>query len=184
MNIVRNHSANPSAIAGLFEDVYGPGYFSEEDIRTYVQNNRDHLLSARRQGELGGVIIVRRRTVDELRNDLRCPLQPLGLRNAMTGLFKSVAVRTDWQRSGIATALMEAVLSDLNDRNIEQHLSVAWVEGGESANAAPLLQRFRFEARLGVRHYWFEDSLEGHECVYCGRPCRCPALIFIRNDAD
>lgn len=87
----------------------------------------------------------------------------------------SVVVDEEERGKGVATALIEDVIMNFPSRTIYTN---AWKRGNQ-VPIAPILDRLGFHKLEEVTQLWYKRSLESEfECVECGNPCHCRAIVY------
>lgn len=91
-----------------------------------------------------------------------------------------VLVKNQYQRQGIATALMKHALNEVGNRSVKTLIAHA-VEHDGIINAQRILEKFQFRQIYKVTNYW--NSLYPNEyCKQCdSNVCHCGVVVFIKE---
>ncbi|MDL2297344.1 GNAT family N-acetyltransferase [Bacteroidales bacterium OttesenSCG-928-B11] len=95
-----------------------------------------------------------------------------------TGVLKTVAVSALYQRKSIGSLLIQDALQELQKRDINFIIGIAW-KNGEQVNIGGIFRRHNLHPVGEIANYWTEESLsEQSDCIECGIPCYCTAVIY------
>ena len=171
----------------------GGNYISREFFETYLSRNEHfsgkialiakNVETYRIVGTLIAEIVTpetfEASFLDAYASVLKYPaIQPL--RFHRTGLIKSVAVPSQFQRQGIGTSLVSDALKKLSAYGAEHFYALGWVSK-KGCHIQNTLESLGFKYIDQLEQFWFKDSLEHkYSCPSCGNPCVCSARLFIK----
>ena len=90
-------------------------------------------------------------------------------------------IQQDYQKRGIGTLLMNAIMEEVDKRNIQNSIANAVITKGEHMNAEKILLHFGYQEMYRVNDYW--HSLEPD--IYCSacksNNCKCGSAFFLKH---
>lgn len=188
VSISESLSDDPSRplATSLLNDALGSGFVTTRGLDELSSSPDGVVLLARdSRNQLVGVATAMTMN-DDSKRVLESKLAEVGVRGAnivrsRVGLFKSLAVIPAAQGKGIGLNLVYEGLGHLKDFGCSTALVLAWDSGTSQSSVGV------FEAAGCVRiaelpEYWREpDRQETFDCIKCGRPCACTAIVMRRS---
>jgi GNAT superfamily N-acetyltransferase len=173
----------------LLNGALGTGFASRRGLVDLVQADDAVVLLARGgQSEVLGVataLVMDGTSKAGLRSALsRAGIRSVDFTQSTVGLLKSSAVLPTARGRGVGSRLLEERLAWMTSRNCSIALALAWHSGSEQSSIG-VLEAAGFARVAELREYWREE--EGHEtfeCVRCGVPCVCTAILMSRTLYD
>lgn len=93
----------------------------------------------------------------------------------------NVLVKDEYQRRGIATHLMEDILSKAVSLKIKTSIANAVAIRGDIINSEALLKAFGYEEIYRVEGYW-DAIYPGYYCRQCdSKKCYCSNVVFLKR---
>lgn len=93
----------------------------------------------------------------------------------------NVLVKDEYQRRGIATHLMEDILSKAVSLKIKTSIANAVAIRGDIINSEALLKKFGYEEIYRVEGYW-DAIYPGYYCRQCdSKKCYCSNVVFLKR---
>ncbi|MDT0379450.1 GNAT family N-acetyltransferase [Streptomyces sp. DSM 42041] len=178
----------PDAVA-LLNDSLGSGYVSMAEAEELTLTPEGVVLVAENEhGQLRGVGTAHVME-DPAKEDLERRLHSAGIRrpNLMgtkVGLLKSAAVVPRGRGQGIGLQLINRRLSRLKELGCSTAVVLAWDSGGVHSSTG-VLESAGFQRVADLPEYWREPvGEETFDCLSCGRPCVCTAVLLRRSLYD
>ena len=98
----------------------------------------------------------------------------IGFATGLDNKITSIVVHEDHRNKGVAKELISEMMKVLNYPIIVE----SWADNGKS-NLKSSLEENGFKQTEIIKNKWRDESLYfGFECVRCGSPCSCSAVIF------
>jgi N-acetylglutamate synthase-like GNAT family acetyltransferase len=178
----------PSAVA-LLNDALGSGFVRVEDIQELCSSAEGIVLVAMDDsGKLEGVgtAVVMEESAKE---NLEQKLIVAGARRpnivgTKVGLLQSAAVVPKSRGKGIGLRLVKERLSHLKEAGCLTAVVLAWDSGSVNSSIG-VLEAAGFQRVAGIPEYWREpEGQETFDCITCGRPCVCTAIVMRRSLYD
>jgi ribosomal protein S18 acetylase RimI-like enzyme len=175
--------------ASLLNDALGSGYVTPEELDELAKSPDGMVLLAKDSRDqlvgVGTAMVM----AEETKAPLARKLADAGIRRAniigsKVGLLKTAAVVPAARGRGIGLNLVYERLKRLKSLGCSTVLALAWVSGNEHTSLG-VLRAAGFK-RLGeLPEYWREpDGQETFDCIKCGRPCVCTAVVLRRSLYD
>lgn len=96
------------------------------------------------------------------------------------GYLATVATKEGFTGLGLATALVEKSLANMEEDGITHFVSTAWKHYG-IINIGSVLENAGFRKEADIPNYWYDASIkEGFLCPQCGNPCTCSCVIYTK----
>jgi GNAT superfamily N-acetyltransferase len=179
MRAAQNKDAN--AITELTCICFGDAYTSEDEIRTFIADDRNHLYVACDENGLAAAILF----LYESRSALEENLDVTGADYDRIGGGRSVlhykfsVVREDVRGRGLMTGMLQQLLELLREDERYGALFVqAWIKQGEIPLEG-ILRRNEFKVyRKQIRPWW---KYHDRSCNICGGRCKCDAMVYYRK---
>lgn len=164
----------------MFEENFGGGYLSEEEIRHYIQDENEFFYAVRtREGRIAGILLYGVESAETLHAQTKIPLEELKRMARGKKLLKcrSMCMASDCQGQGIGKALFAGALADLRARGeFGAITSLLWTYDGKSpARSLHVKNGFRYIHTLSRPWYHLKD----YYCVYCKGRCRCDGDQYV-----
>lgn len=175
--------------ASLLNDALGSGFATRDEVARLAEADDAVVLLAR--GERNEVLGVATALVmdDAAKSDLHVELSRVGVRRVnfsefRVGLLKSSAVLPSARGHGIGLGLLAERISWMRSKNCSVALALAWESGSEQSSIG-VLEAAGFQRVAELPEYWREDAgQETFDCVRCGIPCTCTAILMSRSLYD
>lgn len=157
----------------------GVGYIQEEELQSYLNSKTKFGFVAKAENRVVGFSLIGITTLEEL--DLLTEkewfIEKLSAFQPIASI-KQMAVKTAFQRKGIAKLLMEEN-SKVFEGKVKSLLGIAWERDGEVA-AKKMLESVGMKALKKMENYWAAESVaQNYACPQCGEPpCTCSAVVF------
>ncbi|SFA86229.1 MULTISPECIES: GNAT family N-acetyltransferase [unclassified Bacillus (in: firmicutes)] len=177
-NIKREDFPN---IIQLIDGSLGEGYFNQEQLTKYLDGDNFGFVMTK-DDKIVGVILNDIKSVNELCEELGIDPSIITSHSneSCFGLLNVVVVNPHCRKMGIAHSLVERTVHEFERKEIKGIVVEAWKKPNGIVNIGRLLYEFGFSEILEIDEYWKEDSLkEGFDCVSCGFPCTCSAIIYL-----
>ena len=172
------------AVALLNENL-GAGYVALPRLGDRMARDEAVLVTAHLGEELvGGAIaeVLGPEEAEDLAETLRRAGRPTTrIDDQVLGLLKTSAVIPSMRRQGIGFRLVEERLRGLEDRGCTAVYAFSW-ESGSRQSSRGLFEAAGFDHLVRIPDYWYQPpGEETFECIKCGKPCRCAALVMRRS---
>lgn len=93
----------------------------------------------------------------------------------------SIATDPKYEGLGVASALFEYMLNELNKKDYII-LMTGW-KSKNGININGIAKKFGFDEILEIKDFWKEDSIENnYDCPVCSNPCLCSAVIYVKHE--
>ena len=169
----------------LLNENLGADYVSLPRLADRIARHDAVVVTAHLGEELVGSAVAELLRTDEV-EDLVQTLRKAGFQSKRfddraLGLLKTSAVIPRMRGQGIGSRLVEERLSLLANRGCTAVYTFSW-ESGSRQSSRSLFEAAGFEHVVRIPNYWYEPP--GHEtfqCIKCGKPCRCAALVMRRS---
>lgn len=175
----------PTVIA-ISDDQLGKDYLTIDVLQQSISDSGKYFtrVALNSRKEVIGFCLCGVISPDELKNLLRIPPEeiPQALKySKRIGLIGVLAVKDEYQKRGVGTALVNDCITKLNSANVAAMCCVGW-RSSKGINIGGILSTCNFETLKEIPDYWREDSLQkNYRCHDCGEPpCTCSALIYAR----
>ncbi len=175
--------ADFASIIKIADAQLGEDYLTKERLeKTLDKNASDEILVAV-QNATGSIIafcLYNHITYEEAKKIGR----GYAFRNMMfareIGYIATVATKDGFKKLGLASALIEKSISDMQEKGVNCFLSTAWKHAGV-INIGSVLENLGFTKEIELAKYWYESSKkEGYLCPQCGNPCMCSCVIYTK----
>ena len=92
----------------------------------------------------------------------------------------SIAIDPVYEGLGVATALFQHILKELNKKD-NVILMTGW-KSKNGTNISGIAKQHGFDEILEIKDFWKEDSIDNHyDCPVCGNPCLCSAILYVKH---
>jgi ribosomal protein S18 acetylase RimI-like enzyme len=177
---ITKHTVGPAL--SIAEKQLGDSYIQASDFL----DSRHISLCAICGGAVAGFIVAKEPTVEDFRSLYPKIAEALGRQLAYTetiGFIASMATAPEFEKRGVAHALLQAGLARLEKAGQPLICTIGWKGKGTVAHIDGLVRKAGFQAVHEFADYWKEDSLKkGYKCPVCGDPpCHCSAVLFVRH---
>jgi ribosomal protein S18 acetylase RimI-like enzyme len=173
----------------LLNDALGSGFVTTEELDELAMSRNGMVLLAKNaHGELIGVATAMVMD-EEAKAELAQKLADAGVRRAnllgsKVGQLKSSAVVEAARGKGIGLNLVHERLKRLKDLGCSSAIVLAWDSGSEHSSLG-VLEAAGFKRVAELPEYWREpEGQETFDCIKCGRPCICTAVVLRRSLYD
>lgn len=96
------------------------------------------------------------------------------------GYVRTVVVSPEFQKRGIASALVMQTLNWFAGYRLSRALCVGWTDT-DGCHIASTMKRTGFESLGNFPNFYLEESTRmGYDCTTCGNPCVCSAEVFFQ----
>jgi ribosomal protein S18 acetylase RimI-like enzyme len=172
-NINRKHFYE---IINLSDHVFGEGYIKEELLELYIKSEIKFGYVAIYNSKFSG-FILNQITLENLNKNLNFELSE----QDKIGVIKSIAIKDQFQKKGIARKLIEKSLKAFGE-TIKKIICIAW--DNPDNHLINLLNKFNFTYCQTIPEYWKNESLiSKFKCKKCGKPpCSCTAQIWVKKN--
>jgi DNA primase (bacterial type) len=175
------------AIIAIADEQLGKNYLTIERLKESISNqsgNHYCFIAVTKNKEIIGFCLNSALTNAEYKQDLLIPADeiPTAIKYAdQIGLMRTIAVKRQFHKFGIGTALTEKAIAVFQERHIPVICCLAW-RSSKGINTAGILKVLNFQAVKELSDYWKEDSIEKqYKCSVCGDPpCRCSAVMYAK----
>jgi ribosomal protein S18 acetylase RimI-like enzyme len=162
----------------------GVDYISYDQLRKYVEQKHFGFVMTE-NNKVVGFVINEVLSLRDLNQRLRIEAMMLSSRqfsNDLVGLLNAVVVDPEYRHKGIASILIESSISTFKTKRVKLIASELWKSPSGVVNAGKLFEKNQFKKVLEIKEYWKQESLrEGFDCIACGFPCTCSAIIYVRE---
>lgn len=172
----------------LLNDALGSGFVATSELDQLSSSTDGVVLLARdSRDQLVGVATAMIMD-DDSKSALESRLAEVGVRRAnivgsRVGLLKSLAVIPPARGKGIGLNLVYEGLRRLKDLGCSTALTLAWDSGSNSS--VGVFEAAGCKRIAELPEYWREpDGQETFDCIKCGRPCVCTAIVMRRSLYD
>lgn len=174
----------------LLNKYLGEDFLSHSEIVEYVVSpNRKAIGAFSDNGKLVSVIIGSILTPQELLkyvpSDFENYIANLSqLKSEVEiGLLKSMSTEDSYRGIGIGGMLTEYLTEAMANEGINKIVAFGW-EDSAGCHIEGTLLRAGYERIKRIEKFWYNDSIENqYSCPTCGNPCKCSAVLFIKNFA-
>lgn len=178
-----------SSATALLNDALGSGFIKVDDMKELCSSANGVVLLA--TGDNGGLEGVGTASVmdESTKEALEQKLVAAGVRRpniggTNVGLLQSAAVIPARRGQGIGLRLVNERLSRLKKAGCVTALVLAW-DSGSANSSIGVLEAAGFQRVVDIPEYWREpEGLETFDCIRCGRPCICTAVVMRRSLYD
>jgi ribosomal protein S18 acetylase RimI-like enzyme len=174
------------AVIAISDRLLGKNYLTIDMLRISVSDNEDKHFGyiAVKNNEVIGFCLHSVFTNEEFKKTVLIPEEeiPKAINySPIIGLLQTIAVKKQYQKQGIGTALVKQCISDLEEKSTPVITAVGW-RSTKGVNIEGVLLNLGFVKMKEVKDYWKEDSLEKkYKCHDCGDPpCTCEAVIYAK----
>lgn len=174
---ITKHTVGPAL--AIAEKQLGDSYIQAGDFL----DSKNISLCAICRGTVAGFLIAKALSVEDFRTlypNIEETLRRQISYAKTVGFIASMATAPEFEKRGVAHALLEAGLACLEKAGQPLICTIGWKGKGAVAHIDGLVRKAGFQAVHEFADYWKEDSLEkGYRCPVCGDPpCRCSAVLF------
>ncbi|MBN2026128.1 MAG: GNAT family N-acetyltransferase [Actinobacteria bacterium] len=163
----------------------GERYIEPSLLKKFVESRDGSIaIQASVQGEFAGVLLARVLSPPEVLayHDL---IREAGSSQQLcmhkVGLINSCAIRNNYRRQGIGTALTTEAIKRLSGLGCTAIMVISW-GSDDSDSIRGILEAMNFKKIANIEKYWREDSIKrDYSCPKCGNPCNCTANIYINE---
>jgi ribosomal protein S18 acetylase RimI-like enzyme len=178
-----------AAATTLLNDALGSGVVTSEDLRALAASDEGAVLVA--TGSQHNIVGVATAMVldDKSKAELEEHLSSAGIRRtnlngSSVGILKSAAVIPEFRGQGVGLKLVNGRLSRLQRMGCSTAIAAAWDSGTHNSSVG-VLESAGFERLAELKEYWREPAgQETFDCLKCGRPCLCSAIVMRRRLYD
>lgn len=178
-----------SPATALLNDALGSGFVKVEDMKELCSSSDGIVLLT--TGETGGLEGVGTAEVmdESAKEALEQRLVAAGVRRpnlvgTEVGLLRSAAVIPARRGQGIGLRLVNERLSRLKKAGCVTAMVLAW-DSGDAHSSLGVLQAAGFQRVVDIPAFWREpEGQETFDCIRCGRPCTCTAVVMRRTLYD
>lgn len=167
-------------IVHLADEGFGAGYLIHEDLVQSQSSDDALLMVALARGDIIGFGTARIVDESDLLDIVRIPRElKFSPPSVKVGILESVAVSSEYRKSGVSVALITACIDAIFARGISSFYSAAW-KRGESIPIENVLRGLGWHDVGEVPGYWSgKDTERDYVCPECfSQPCKCTAVIF------
>jgi ribosomal protein S18 acetylase RimI-like enzyme len=175
--------------ASLLNDALGSGYVSPSELEELATSEDGMVLLARgARGQIVGIATAEVMSAPA-KAELESKLASAGARRVhlaenKVGMLKSAAVIPTARGKGIGLSLVNDRLNRLKALECSSAVVLAWDSGGKHSSVG-VLEAAGFKRVAELPEYWREPAgQETFDCVKCGRPCVCAAIVMRRSLYD
>lgn len=177
---ITKHTVGPAL--AIAEKQLGDSYIQASDFL----DSKNISLCAICRGTVAGFLIAKALSVEDFRTlypNIEETLRRQISYAKTVGFIASMATAPEFEKRGVAHALLEAGLTCLEKASQPLICTIGWKGKGTVAHIDGLVRKAGFQAVHEFSDYWKEDSLnKGYRCPVCGDPpCRCSAVLFVRH---
>ena len=167
-------------IISLGNHVHGDGYLDKDNIeKWYQQGLKNHINAgfvAYDEDKLVGFRITF--AVDNWHIDKWCTPEKWQLKESEVCYFKCNTVDEHYRGYGIGSQLLKLSIDAAKQQGAKAGISHLWKQSpGNSA-----VKYFTKCGGVLVQSHpdkWYQDSLDGYDCILCGHDCHCEAAEMI-----
>jgi len=167
-------------IIAIANQVLGKGFLTSTTLKEYINNPNKKALVVLMDQQVVGFINIDLTSSQQRPSVLLNEVDDLnGLLNI--ALIKQVIVLPSYQKKGFGKQLIQKIIEQ-NQLDNTTYLCIAWKTGNNIPIKKALIHN-GFNVEKEISNYWFSDSLQyQYHCLVCGAPpCKCNAVVFVRN---
>jgi len=170
----------------LSNKALGENFLNRTYLKQYIDSSSKIGLIAIENNQFAGYILFDILSNQEFINEILSEKEWFSneLKNCnKVCLIKQVAVSKKHQKKGVASQLVNKVLTQTNTTKITYCLG--WKKGAHVAIKNSLLKN-NFTFQRTIDNYWSKDSLnKKYNCGYCGNPpCECSVDVYLNKKAS
>lgn len=174
----------PEALAISLSEL-GSDYLDEGDFEDAMSSEGQFCMVASVDGRIAGFAICQVFGPEKEKELLMlpdCPQRDMVMSVGRIGLLDSVSVSPEFKGRGIGTEMCEACVEKMKADGCGMVCAMAWKSFSGKTNIAGILRKMGLEETIAIQGYWnrMVDSPEGHDCPYCGAPCKCYGVFWYR----
>lgn len=184
------HIKDPAAgevapAVALLNDNLGTGYVAADEVRKRLKTGQGALVCAKHSDELIGAATAEVLTAEEVaamqKELVAAGCRRIGLEHHKVGVLRSSAVVSRMRRRGVGLRLVTERLLLLARESCTVAYTFAW-DSGDEQSVRGVLEGAGFECVVSIDDYWQEPlGKETFECIKCGQPCTCTAVVMRRS---
>ncbi len=164
----------------MFDENFGKGYLSEEQIRFYIHDENELFYAVRNEeGRIAGILLFGVESAETLHEQTGIPLAELNKMAHGKKLLKcrSMCMASDCQGRGIGKKLFADGIADLKSRGeFGVITSLLWLYDGKApARGLHVQNGFHYVARLSKPWYHMKD----YYCIFCKGRCKCDGEQYV-----
>lgn len=175
--------ADFAAVIKIADHQLGKGYLTKERLQKALDKSTSDELLVAVQTATGSVIafsLYKHITYDEaLQLGNGYAFRDMVFEEQI-GYLGTVATKEGFTGLGVATALVDKSLANMQEKGVTHFISTAWKHYG-IINIGSVLENAGFRKETDIPNYWYDASVrEGFQCPQCGNPCTCSCVIYTK----